>query len=50
MLPKPGADREWLAKRCGEADAASFLRKAAEISRETRKAYEEVMARLCGKP
>jgi len=49
LLPKPGADRDWLAKRCGEADAASFLRKAAEISRETRKAYEEVLARLLQK-
>ena len=49
LLPKPGPDREWLAKICGEPDASSLMRKAAEISRETRKAYEEVMARLCGK-
>jgi glutamine synthetase adenylyltransferase len=49
LLPKPGTDREWLAKRFGEADAATFLRKAAEISRETRKAYEAVLARLLQK-
>ena len=49
LLPKPGADREWLAKICGEPDASSLMRKAAEISRETRKAYEEVLARLLQK-
>ena len=49
LLPKPGPDREWLAKICGEPDASSLMRKAAEISRETRKAYEEVLARLLQK-
>ena len=49
LLPKPGPDREWLAKICGEPDASSLMRKAAEISRENRKAYEEVLARLLQK-
>ena len=49
LLPKPGPDREWLAKICGEPDASSLMRKAAEISRENRKAYEEVLAGLLQK-
>ena len=49
LLPPAGPDRDWLARKCGESDATAFMRKAGEISRETRKAYEEVMARLGGK-
>ena len=49
LLPPAGPDRDWLARKCGESDATAFMRKAGEISRETRKAYEEVMAGLGGK-
>jgi glutamate-ammonia-ligase adenylyltransferase len=49
LLPPAGPDRDWLARKCGESDATAFMRKAGKISRETRKAYEEVMAGLGGK-
>ena len=46
LLPKPGPDREWLAKICGEPDATAFMGKAGEISRQTRRAYDEVTGKL----
>jgi glutamate-ammonia-ligase adenylyltransferase len=46
LLPPAGPDRDWLARKCGESDATAFMRKAGEISRQTRRAYEEVTGKL----
>ena len=46
LLPPAGADRDWLARKCGEPDATAFMRKAGEISRQTRWAYDEVTGKL----
>lgn len=46
LLPPAGPDRDWLARKCGESDATAFMRKAGEISRQTRRAYDEVTGKL----
>lgn len=46
LLPKDGADREWLAKSCGEKDAASLMQRAEATAGKVRQAYERVTGRL----
>ena len=46
LLPPAGPDRDWLARKCGESDATAFMRKVGEISRQTRRAYDEVTGKL----
>lgn len=46
LLPKSGPDREWLARQCGESNAGALMQKAGEIARDTRRAYDEVTAKL----
>jgi glutamate-ammonia-ligase adenylyltransferase len=46
LLPPPGPDREWLAKKCGAGDGVSFMKVIAETARTVRQAYDGVTGRL----
>ncbi|NDD81598.1 MAG: hypothetical protein EBZ53_03365 [Verrucomicrobia bacterium] len=46
LLPKPGPDRDWLAKKCGAADGSALLTNAGETARTVRGAFEQVTGKL----
>ena len=43
VLPEPGPDLDWLARRCGEKSGDELMNEAAKTSQEVRKAYHEVL-------
>ena len=50
LLPKPGLDREWLAKKCGAADGTALMKAGSEMAREVRGAYDQITGKLLAKP
>ena len=50
LLPKPGLDREWLAKKCGAADGKALMKAGSEMAREVRGAYDQMTGKLLVKP
>jgi len=49
LLPKPGLDRGWLAKKCGAADAPALMKAGSDMAREVRGAYEQITGKLVAK-
>ena len=43
IIPAAGRDGEWLARKCGETDGASFRRKVHDTFESVRQAYEGVL-------
>jgi len=50
LLPKPGLDRDWLAKKCGAADGTALMKAESEMAREVRGAYDQITGKLLAKP
>jgi glutamate-ammonia-ligase adenylyltransferase len=46
LLPKPGPDRDWLARQCGLGDTRSWEQAVAQTYLRTRQAYEQVTGDL----
>ena len=46
LLPKPGPDRDWLAKKCGAADESEWMKLAEKTAQTVRTAYDQVMGKL----
>jgi len=49
LLPKPGLDRVWLAKKCGAADSKAFMKDVSDMARRVRGAYDQVTGKLVAK-
>ncbi|MFM8654185.1 MAG: hypothetical protein ACKODZ_05565, partial [Verrucomicrobiota bacterium] len=49
LLPKPGLDRDWLAKKCGAVDAPALMKAGSDMAREVRGAYEQITGKLVAK-
>jgi len=49
LLPKPGPDRDWLAKQCGAADGPALMKAGSEMAREVRGAYDQITGKLVAK-
>ena len=49
LLPKPGVDRDWLAKKCGTPDSLVLMQEAAAMAHKVRGAFEQVTRKLAEK-